>query len=160
MLSCFSLTLSNPMGCRPRAPLSMGFPRQNTGVGCHALLQGIFPTQGSNPHFLCLLQCKCWATGEAQIGGSYGLSELKGPTVVTCEWPEALWDHQHWFVYWIHVLYNVTFDKDPNIYFQEEKGGFSKISWETKVIFLLFLLCHTSSTFSLSLLGAIFRVSY
>ena len=22
---------------------------KNTGVGCHALLQGIFPTQGSNP---------------------------------------------------------------------------------------------------------------
>ena len=27
---------------------SMEFPRQNTGVGCHFLLQGIFPTQGSN----------------------------------------------------------------------------------------------------------------
>ena len=26
------------------------FPGKNTGVGCHALLQGIFPTQGSNPH--------------------------------------------------------------------------------------------------------------
>ena len=25
------------------------------GVGCCALLQGIFPTQGSNPHLLCLL---------------------------------------------------------------------------------------------------------
>ena len=25
---------------------------QNTGVGCHALLQGIFPTQGSNPGLL------------------------------------------------------------------------------------------------------------
>ena len=24
-------------------------PGNNTGVGCHALLQGIFPTQGSNP---------------------------------------------------------------------------------------------------------------
>ena len=24
-------------------------PGQNTGVGCHALLQGIFPTQGLNP---------------------------------------------------------------------------------------------------------------
>ena len=24
-------------------------PGQNTGVGCHSLLQGIFPTQGSNP---------------------------------------------------------------------------------------------------------------
>ena len=30
-------------------------PGKNTGVGCHALLQGIFPTQGSNPHFLRLL---------------------------------------------------------------------------------------------------------
>ena len=24
-------------------------------MGCHAFLQGIFPTQGSNPHLLCLL---------------------------------------------------------------------------------------------------------
>ena len=32
-----------------QAPLSMGFSRsRSTGVGCHALLQGIFPTQGSN----------------------------------------------------------------------------------------------------------------
>ena len=30
------------------APLAMGFSRQDTGVGCYALLQGIFPTQGSN----------------------------------------------------------------------------------------------------------------
>ena len=28
---------------------------KNTGVGCHFLLQGIFPTQGSNP---CLLHCR------------------------------------------------------------------------------------------------------
>ena len=28
------------------APLSMGFSGVNTGVGCHSLLQGIFPTQG------------------------------------------------------------------------------------------------------------------
>ena len=26
-----------------------GFPGKSTGVGCHCLLQGIFPTQGSNP---------------------------------------------------------------------------------------------------------------
>ena len=43
-----------------QAPLFMGFPRQeypgkNTGEVCHFLLQGIFPTQGSNPRFLCLL---------------------------------------------------------------------------------------------------------
>ena len=28
-------------------------------MGCHALLQGIFPTQGLNPHLLCLLH---WQT--------------------------------------------------------------------------------------------------
>ena len=38
-----------------QAPLSMDFPGKNTGVGCHSLLQGIFPTQGLNPHPLCLL---------------------------------------------------------------------------------------------------------
>ena len=26
--------------CSPPAPLSTGFPSKNTGVGCHALLQG------------------------------------------------------------------------------------------------------------------------
>ena len=31
------------------------FPGKNTGVGCSALLQGIFPTQGSNPG---LLHCR------------------------------------------------------------------------------------------------------
>ena len=53
-----------------RAPLPMGFYWQNTGVSCHALLQGTFPTQGSNLRLLCLLHCRQilyrWATGEAQ----------------------------------------------------------------------------------------------
>ena len=37
---------------------------QNTGVGCHALLQGIFPTQGSNPGLPRFFIS--WATREAQ----------------------------------------------------------------------------------------------
>ena len=37
-----------------QAPLSMGSVGKNTGVGCNALLQGIFPTQGSNTRLLCL----------------------------------------------------------------------------------------------------------
>ena len=32
-----------------QAPLPMDFPGKNTGVGCHSLLQGIFPNQGLNP---------------------------------------------------------------------------------------------------------------
>ena len=38
-------------------------------MGCHFLLQGIIPTQGSNSLLLCLLHCRWilypWATGEA-----------------------------------------------------------------------------------------------
>ena len=33
-------------------------PGKNTGVGCHALFHGIFPTQGLNPHLLRLLHCR------------------------------------------------------------------------------------------------------
>ena len=34
------------VGLARQAPLSMGFSRHDTGVGCHTLLQGIFLTQG------------------------------------------------------------------------------------------------------------------
>ena len=43
-----------PQGLQPTRLLwQQGFPGKNTGVGCHFLLQGIFPTQGSNP-YLCV----------------------------------------------------------------------------------------------------------
>ena len=42
-----------------QALLSTGFSGKDTGAHCHALLQGIFPTQGSNPHLLNLLH---WQT--------------------------------------------------------------------------------------------------
>ena len=35
-----------------QAPLSMELSGKNNGLGCHFLLQGIFPTQGLNPYFL------------------------------------------------------------------------------------------------------------
>ena len=35
-----------------QVPLSWNPPGKNTGVGCHSLLQGIFPTQVSNPGIL------------------------------------------------------------------------------------------------------------
>ena len=43
------LTLRDPMDCSPPGSSVHGdSPGKSTGVGCHALLQGIFPTQGSN----------------------------------------------------------------------------------------------------------------
>ena len=42
-------TLCDPLDCSPPGPSVHGdSPGKNTGVGCHALLQGIFQTQGSN----------------------------------------------------------------------------------------------------------------
>ena len=62
-------SLCDHMDCSPPGSYIHGvFPGKNTGVGCHFLLQGIFPTQGSS---LCLLQCKqifyCWAIGETHL---------------------------------------------------------------------------------------------
>ena len=44
------LTLCDSVGCSPPGSSIHGdSPGKNTGGGCHALLQQIFPTQGSNP---------------------------------------------------------------------------------------------------------------
>ena len=49
------LTLVTPWTAAHPTHLSWDFPSKNTGVGGHSLLQGIFPTQGSN---LGLLPCR------------------------------------------------------------------------------------------------------
>ena len=48
VFSCIRLFVT-PWTVACQAPLSLEFSRQNTGVGCHLLLQGIFPTQGIEP---------------------------------------------------------------------------------------------------------------
>ena len=44
--------LCNPIDCSPPGSCPWGFPGKNTGMGSHSLLQGIFPTQGSDLGFL------------------------------------------------------------------------------------------------------------
>ena len=87
-----------PYGLQPARLLcpwdSLG---KNTGVDCHALLQGTFPTQGLNP---ALLHCRQilyrWATKEAhyhqrhlqRIWARCGEGELsKGLCPIVSEWP-------------------------------------------------------------------------
>ena len=54
-----------PHGTEPaRLLCSWDSPGKNTGVDCHALLQGIFPTQGSNLHFLHPLH---WQAGSLPL---------------------------------------------------------------------------------------------
>ena len=69
------------MDSSPQAPLSMEFSR-NSGVGCHALLQGIFPTQGWNPG---LQHCR-WIL--------YHLSHQRSPFFV--------WEDSRVWAHWNH----------------------------------------------------------
>ena len=69
LLSCFShvwlcMTLCHPMDSSARLLCPWDSPGKNTGMDCYALLQGIFPTQGSNLHFLGLLR---WQMGSLPL---------------------------------------------------------------------------------------------
>ena len=67
---CMLVSQSCPTLCDPRLLCPWNSPGGNTGVGCHSLLQGIFPIQGSNS---VLLHCR-------QI--LYHLSHKGSPRVV------------------------------------------------------------------------------
>ena len=59
-------TLCDPMDCSPPGSfVHDGSPGKNTGVGFHALLQGIFLTQESNPCILCFLR---WQMSSLSLG--------------------------------------------------------------------------------------------
>ena len=60
------LILCDPMDCSPPDSSVCGnSPGKNSGVGCHALLQRIFPTQKMNLHLLRLLH---WLVGSLPLG--------------------------------------------------------------------------------------------
>ena len=66
-LKSFCLILCDPTGCSLQASLSMEFSRQEYWSGLHSLLQGIFPTQESNPglpHCIAGRFFTIWATRE------------------------------------------------------------------------------------------------
>ena len=66
----------DPMDCGPPGSSVFGdSPGKNTGVACHALLQGIFPTQGSNSgisHYKWLLYHLSHLSGGAFLGHCQG----------------------------------------------------------------------------------------
>ena len=71
--SVVSYSLWPPPGLKlARLFCPWSFPGKNTGVGCHFLLQGIFPTQGLNPHLLRLLHWQVDSLQLAPPGKSHG----------------------------------------------------------------------------------------
>ena len=57
VLSCLNCVwlFATPWTVAHQVPLSLGYSSKNTVLGCHFLLQGIFLTQGLNPHLLYFL---------------------------------------------------------------------------------------------------------
>ena len=72
-------TLATPWIVACQAPLSMRFSSKNTGLGCHFLLQGIFPTQESN---LGLLHCRQILSQLSYKGSPIELLSLEKPELV------------------------------------------------------------------------------
>ena len=74
---CYCSVVSNslqPHGLWPaRLLCPWNFPGKNTGVGCHSLLQGIFPTQGSNPGLLHYRQILYYPSHQGSPKYSYSL---------------------------------------------------------------------------------------
>ena len=77
------------------------FWSKNTGIGCHFLLQGIFPTQGLNLWFLCLLYWQADSLplsppGKALLNSTW--LELTDPSRTDHR------DRQQWALAWSKVL--------------------------------------------------------
>ena len=93
---CVASVVSNsvtPWTAAHQAPLSMGFSRQEHWSGRHALLQGTFPAQRSNPLLLHLVHGRQvlyrQATGEARGVGGIGSDSAHGaglcpPALISC----------------------------------------------------------------------------
>ena len=103
-------TLCNSMDCSPPGSSVHGdSPGKNTEIGYHALLQEIFPTQGSNPGFPhCRWIFTIWATREAQT--SFGIALL---WVWNENWPlPVLWpllSFQKLMSYWVEHFNSTIF---------------------------------------------------
>ena len=93
------LLFATPWTVATRLLYPWEFLGKNTGVGCHLLLQGVFPTQGSNLHLLCLLHCK-------QILYHWAIREAPWNICIPCEYPqksttaEALNDNEDKITFW------------------------------------------------------------
>ena len=80
-----------PWTVAPDSSVHGDTPGKNTGVACHALLQRIFPTQGSNPHYRQILYCLSHTIKKIYGGGLVAKSclTLCNP-IVACQAPLSM----------------------------------------------------------------------
>ena len=88
VLSCFSqVWLCGTLWTVAHQAHSWDSIGKNTGMGCHALLQGIRPTQGLNCHLLCLFH---WQAGSLPLVPPVKLGQILD-LIITFYWDITLW---------------------------------------------------------------------
>ena len=93
--------LCDSMDCSPPGSSCLWVsPGKNTGVGCHALLQGIFPTQILNSGLLCLLRWQADSLPLASLGKPSGKYSSQLSSKGMClSWHFITMKHS-WKVHW------------------------------------------------------------
>ena len=109
--SCATLLqLHGPEPARLLCPWD--FPCKNIGVGCHFLLQGIFPTQGSNPCLLCLLHWQADSSPLSHLGPSHNKLKKKNHMIISID-TKTFENIQHSFM--IKTLRKLGIEKFLNL---------------------------------------------
>ena len=103
-------TLCKPMDCGPPGSSVHGdSPGRNTGVGCCALLQEIFPTQGPNPGHLHCRQILYHLSHQGSKNTGVGSLSLLQGIFPTQELNQGLL-HCRW------ILFHLSYQGSPNNY--------------------------------------------
>ena len=129
-------TICDAMGCSlPGSSVYGIFPGKTTEVGCLALFQGIFLTQGSNLCVLSLLHCRQilfpWAIGvRTTIEQDSALTRMSSDTRYTrnIKWNKPVTKGQ--------ILYASKYMRDSKVIKfmeTESKGGYR---WGTESVFI------------------------
>ena len=119
-------TLCDSMDCKPVRLLGpWDFLGKTTGVGCHFLLQGIFLTQGLNPH---PLYCRGFFTTEPPVNHHY-----------IPYWHEIPFNCQYLIPVFL-VMVNIHLFSIRGTCFWKSLGGFCTLYHEGDTVYFLSVL--------------------
>ena len=112
------------MDCSPPGPCPWDFPGKNTEVGCHFLLQGIFPNYGSN---LGLLHCRWILYQLSHQGSKAGREGSHEPFPADAE-PKVPGDRQGTLTFHPQTAWTVRAQRDQGgtrwcLYMGQEERG-------------------------------------
>ena len=125
------------------------FPGENSGMGCHAFLQAIFPTLGLNPHLLHLLR---WQVGSLPLAppGKPGLQwshkyPITESTTILCAVLESLTTCVLGFIlFWLEWAFHQYMSIQTSLLLRTKRvlSSLLHISSSSQVYLLCYAISH------------------